>query len=116
MFWRSPSTSAATSRQSSCATCDSLSVKRLSPVDGKDEFTRDYVAQPLAAQATYLGTYPVSASLSRPFMAKIACNIAKDHGCDAILHTATRSQNSMRRFNGSLADLGFQGPFGSPSR
>jgi argininosuccinate synthase len=47
-------------------------------------------------------------------MAKVACEIAAENKCDMILHTSNRSQNSLRRFNGALSSLGFQGSFGSP--
>jgi argininosuccinate synthase len=94
--------------------CARLNIRSII-VDRRDEFAEKYVLAALTAQATYLGTYPLSASLSRPLMARVAYQVAEEEGCDAILHTATRSQNSLRRFNGALSDLGFAGRYGSPS-
>ena len=93
--------------------CELLGIRSVI-ADCRVEFVEEYVLAALAAQATYLGTYPLSASLSRPLMARVAIQVAEEEGCDAILHTATRSQNSLRRFNGALSDLGFDGPYGSP--
>src|SRR5690606_4338863 len=62
----------------------------------------------------YLGTYPISASLSRPFLAKTALDYANETGFSALLHTATSYQNSLRRFNGALRHLGTALNYGSP--
>jgi argininosuccinate synthase len=83
-------------------------------LDRREEFARDFVIPAIAAQATYLGSHPISASLSRPLMAKVACEVAAEHGCNIVVHTSNRSQNSLRRFNGALSSLGFAGLFGSP--
>jgi argininosuccinate synthase len=56
----------------------------------------------------------VCASLSRPLIARLACEISVRHNCDIIVHTSNSSQNSLRRFNGALGALGFRGMFGSP--
>jgi argininosuccinate synthase len=93
--------------------CDHLDIRSV-VVDRRAEFAEEYVLATLAAHGTYLGSYPISASLSRPLMARVALQVAEAEGCDAILHTATRSQNSLRRFNGALSDLRFGGPYGSP--
>jgi argininosuccinate synthase len=93
--------------------CDHLDIRSVI-VDRRAEFAEEYVMATLAARGTYLGSYPISASLSRPLMARVALQVAEAEGCDAILHTATRSQNSLRRFNGALSDLRFGGPYGSP--
>ncbi|SFB65231.1 argininosuccinate synthase-related protein [Azotobacter beijerinckii] len=82
--------------------------------DAKDAFANDFVAPSIIAQATYLGTHPICASLSRPLIARVAYDIAMREGCDMLLHTSSRSQNSLRRFNGALAALGFKGNYGSP--
>ena len=39
-------------------------------IDAKEEFAREYVFQAIKANALYMGTYPVSSSLSRPLIAK----------------------------------------------
>jgi argininosuccinate synthase len=83
-------------------------------VDKAQEFAEEFVIPAIQAQATYLGTFPISASLSRPLIARTACDFAKLHDCGVILHTSNTSQNSLRRFNGALRDLGFEGRYGSP--
>nr|WP_026414524.1 argininosuccinate synthase-related protein [Actinomadura oligospora] len=77
-------------------------------------FADEFVAPAIAAQAVYLGMHPVSSSLSRPLLARAAVELAEDVGAQLVLHTANRSQNSLRRLNTSIAALGFDGHFGSP--
>lgn len=86
----------------------------LKVVDAKEIFAVEAVAPAICAQARYLGTYPVSSSLSRPILAKIAVNVARELGCDAIIHTANQSQNSLRRLNGAIEQLDFDGCYGTP--
>jgi argininosuccinate synthase len=86
----------------------------LKVVDAKEMFAREAVAPAICAQARYLGIYPVSSSLSRPILAKIAVKVAHELGCEAIVHTANQSQNSLRRLNGAIAQLGFEGCYGTP--
>lgn len=86
----------------------------LKVVDAKEMFAREAVAPAIRAQARYLGIYPVSSSLSRPILAKIAVKVARELGCDAIVHTANQSQNSLRRLNGAIGQLGFDGCYGTP--
>lgn len=92
---------------------DRLSV-RLHVVDGAQLFADEYVRPAIAAQAVYLDTHPVSSSLSRPLIAKLAMGIAVGLGAWGVLHTANRSQNTLRRLNGALGLLGYQGHYGSP--
>lgn len=87
---------------------------RLEVVDARQEFATDFVLPALQAQAYYLGLYPVSSSLSRPLMAKVAIDVAGRYDAQAILHSAHPSQNTLRRINGSLELLGFAGAFGTP--
>jgi argininosuccinate synthase len=86
----------------------------LKVVDAKEMFALEAVAPAICAQARYLGIYPVSSSLSRPILAKIAVKVARELGCDAIVHTANQSQNSLRRLNGAIGQLGFEGCYGTP--
>ncbi len=86
----------------------------LTIVDAREMFAREAVAPAIRAQAKYLGMYPVSSSLSRPILAKVAVRVARELGCDAIVHTANQSQNSLRRLNGAIAQLGYSGCYGTP--
>ncbi|MGW7025163.1 argininosuccinate synthase-related protein [Streptomyces decoyicus] len=87
---------------------------RLHIIDGRQAFVEEFVRPAIAAQAVYLDTHPVSSTLSRPLIARLAVGLAEELGAIAILHTANRSQNTLRRLNGALALLGFSGPYGSP--
>ncbi|WP_262387202.1 2OG-Fe dioxygenase family protein [Streptomyces sp. TRM49041] len=83
-------------------------------LDRRAEFAERYVAPAIAAQAVYLGIHPVSSTLSRPLIARSAVDLARSLGAQAVLHTANRSQNTLRRLNGALGLLGYEGAFGSP--
>ncbi|MFR0687888.1 argininosuccinate synthase-related protein [Enterobacterales bacterium AE_CKDN230030158-1A_HGKHYDSX7] len=83
-------------------------------VDGCSAFVEEAVLPALQSNAQYLGMYPISSSLSRPIIARVAVETAHKLGCGAILHTANQSQNSLRRLNGAIKQLGFTGFSGSP--
>ncbi|MEW2634986.1 argininosuccinate synthase domain-containing protein [Streptomyces sp. NPDC048389] len=82
-------------------------------MDRREEFAGQYVGPAIAAQAVHLGIHPVSSTLSRPLIAKSAVELARALGAQAVLHTADRSQNTLRRLNGALSLLGYEGAFGS---
>ncbi|WP_439853857.1 argininosuccinate synthase-related protein [Pseudomonas yamanorum] len=86
----------------------------LKVVDGRSSFLEEAVLPAIQANAKYLGIHPISSSLSRPVIARFAVEIADKLTCGAILHTANQSQNSLRRLNGSIKSLGYEGYFGSP--
>jgi argininosuccinate synthase len=83
-------------------------------IDGREIFAEEFVRPAIAAQAVYLDTHPVSSTLSRPLIARLAVDLAKDLAASAVLHTANRSQNTLRRLNRALGLLGFAGRYGSP--
>ncbi|WP_225845440.1 argininosuccinate synthase-related protein [Streptomyces sp. HPF1205] len=83
-------------------------------VDARETFAQEFVRPAIAAQAVYLDTHPVSSTLSRPLIARVAVELARQVGAPVVLHTANRSQNSLRRLNGALGQLGFAGWYGSP--
>jgi argininosuccinate synthase len=87
---------------------------QLQVVDAREEFIEKGVVPAIRAQAKYLGIYPISSSLTRPIMAAAAIRVAKTLGCEAIVHTANQSQNSLRRLNGAIAQQGFTGWYGTP--
>jgi argininosuccinate synthase len=87
---------------------------RLIVVDSKEIFAEEAVLPAIAAQARYLGIYPISASLSRPIIAREAIKLATLYNSQTILHTANQSQNSLRRLNGAITQLGFEGYYGTP--
>ncbi len=81
-----------------------------------DEFLNNYVLNSIHAYAKYLGGHPLSASLSRPLIVKHAFEYINQNNLNSavLLHTSNNSQNSLRRFNNSLKDLGYKGLYGSP--
>ncbi|MEU2110110.1 argininosuccinate synthase-related protein [Streptomyces sp. NPDC019507] len=87
---------------------------KLHVFDCRERFARDFVAPAISAQAVYLDLHPVSSSLSRPLIAQCAAEFAHSLGAQAVLHTANRSQNTLRRLNGALRSLGYAGLYGSP--
>ena len=83
-------------------------------VDGRDRFVHEAVLPAIRANAQYKGMYPISSSLSRPIISQFAVEHANKLGCGAIVHTANQSQNSLRRLNGAIEQLGFAGYYGTP--
>ena len=82
-------------------------------IDARDEFVNDFVYPAILNQGIYLKRHPLSASLSRPLFAKKAMKVAKEYNAQAIIHCATSTQNSLRRFNLTLEHLNFDGVYGS---
>jgi argininosuccinate synthase len=83
-------------------------------LDCRKEFAEEFVYASILAGGKYLGQHPISASLSRPLIARIGVEFARSVEAKFLLHTANQSQNSLRRLNGAISDLGFEGYFGSP--
>ncbi|THF56236.1 argininosuccinate synthase-related protein [Pseudothauera rhizosphaerae] len=100
-------------RQDMAAIAEQFGVE-LHIVDAKREFSEDAVLPAIYANARYLGIYPISSSLSRPIIARQAVELAKALCCDAIVHTANQSHNSLRRLNGAIEQCGYKGYFGTP--
>jgi argininosuccinate synthase len=73
--------------------------------DAKEEFVRDYVAPAIKANARYQGGYPLFTSLGRPLLAKIACDVAREHGADTIAHGCTGKGNDQVRIEATIATL-----------
>ena len=78
-------------------------------VDAQKNFIEHSIVSAIQAQAMYLNDYPISSSLSRPIIVSNAVKVANELGCDAILHTANQSQNSLRRINGAIEASGYSG-------
>ena len=83
-------------------------------LDYRKEFVEEFVCPSILAGGRYLGQHPISASLSRPLIARVGVEFGRSVGAKCLLHTANQSQNSLRRLNGAISDLGFEGYFGSP--
>jgi len=74
-------------------------------VDAKEEFARDYIAPAIKANARYQGGYPLFTTLGRPLIAKIACDVAREHGADTIAHGATGKGNDQVRIDATVVTL-----------
>ena len=74
-------------------------------VDAREEFARDYVVPAIKANALYGGGYPLFTSLARPLIAKLAVEVAREHGCDTIAHGCTGKGNDQVRLDGTIAAL-----------
>lgn len=92
---------------------DKLSVQWVC-LNAKAELVSDFILPSIYCQGAYLGGHPISASLSRPLIAKKSMQFCQKHDFKIILHTSTPSQNSLRRFDSAFMLLDFSGGFGSP--
>jgi argininosuccinate synthase len=82
--------------------------------EGLKEFTEGFINKSIQNGGRYGDGHYLSASLTRPFIAQVAYNLALKEGSNCILHSAVPTQNSLRRFNNSLEYLNFEGYYGSP--
>ncbi|CAN5123074.1 argininosuccinate synthase [soil metagenome] len=67
-------------------------------VDAKDEYATDFVAPAIAANAMYMGKYPLVSALSRPLITRHLVAVAKEHGAVGIAHGCTGKGNDQVRF------------------
>src|ERR1039458_13135 len=57
-----------------------LGVTNVKIVDGKENFANMFIAPALKANALYQGVYPLATALSRPYIAKILVDAAREEG------------------------------------
>jgi argininosuccinate synthase len=67
-------------------------------VDATAEFAEDFVGPAIAANALYMGKYPLVSALSRPLITRHLVRTARAHGADAIAHGCTGKGNDQVRF------------------
>jgi argininosuccinate synthase len=67
-------------------------------VDAKTEFADDFVAPAIAANALYMGKYPLVSALSRPLITRHLVRVASETGASAIGHGCTGKGNDQVRF------------------
>ncbi len=67
--------------------------------DAKEEFATGYIFPAIKANALYMGTYPVSSSLSRPLIAKKLVEVAEMEDAQAVAHGCTGKGNDQVRFD-----------------
>ncbi len=73
--------------------------------DLKKEFSEQYLAKALKANALYEGVYPLISALSRPLIAKVLVDIAASVGASAVAHGCTGKGNDQVRFDVSIKTL-----------
>ncbi|MEO8323491.1 MAG: argininosuccinate synthase [Actinomycetota bacterium] len=74
-------------------------------IDARTEFVDGYLMPALKMNALYQGRYPLVSALSRPLIAKILVDIARETGATAVAHGCTGKGNDQVRFEVSLAAL-----------
>ena len=67
--------------------------------DAKEDFAVNYLFPAIKANALYMGTYPVSSSLSRPLIASKVMEIAEMEEAQAVAHGCTGKGNDQVRFD-----------------
>ena len=73
--------------------------------DARREFAADYVLPAIRANALYGGGYPLFTALARPLIARLAVEMAREHGCDTIAHGCTGKGNDQVRIDATIATL-----------
>ncbi|TET87529.1 MAG: argininosuccinate synthase, partial [Dehalococcoidia bacterium] len=74
-------------------------------VDARETFVNHFLFPALQADAIYQGRYPLATALSRPLMAKLLVDTAREEGASAIAHGCTGKGNDQVRFDVSVAAL-----------
>jgi argininosuccinate synthase len=73
--------------------------------DAREEFVHKYVFPTLRAGAVYQGVYPLATALSRPLIAKLLVETARQEGAGAVTHGCTGKGNDQVRFEVGIAAL-----------
>ncbi len=73
--------------------------------DAKEAFVNHFVFLALQADALYEGQYPLATALSRPLMAKLLVDTAREEGASAVAHGCTGKGNDQVRFDVSVNAL-----------
>ncbi len=74
-------------------------------IDAKALFANEFVLPALQANLLYEGKYPLISALSRPLIAKILVQIAKEEGAVAVAHGCTGKGNDQVRFDVAFTAL-----------
>ena len=82
-----------------------IGAKKVYLIDAKKEFAEEFIFPTLFANGLYEGRYAMSASLSRPLIAKKLVEIAEKEGAEYVAHGATGKGNDQVRFEVSIAAL-----------
>ena len=74
-------------------------------IDARRRFVDDFIVPALKANALYQGRYPLVSALSRPLIAELLVETARNTGATAVAHGCTGKGNDQVRFEVSLAAL-----------
>jgi len=74
-------------------------------VDARTAFVEGYVLPALKMNALYQGRYPLVSALSRPLIASILVDVAREAGAAAVAHGCTGKGNDQVRFEVALGAL-----------
>ncbi|GAI81537.1 unnamed protein product, partial [marine sediment metagenome] len=74
-------------------------------IDAKELFVKYFIFPALQANALYEGQYPLATALSRPLMAKLLVDVAREEGASAVAHGCTGKGNDQVRFDVSVNAL-----------
>jgi argininosuccinate synthase len=74
-----------------------LGVTNVRIIDGKENFANMFLAPALKANALYQGVYPLATALSRPYIAKILVDAAREEGTSYVAHGSTGKGNDQVR-------------------
>jgi argininosuccinate synthase len=73
--------------------------------DARETFLREYAFRALMAGAVYQGHYPLATALSRPLIAHLLVEVARQEGARAVAHGCTGKGNDQVRFDVSVQAL-----------
>jgi argininosuccinate synthase len=74
-------------------------------VDARTDYVERFVWPALKMNALYQGLYPLVSALSRPLIAEVLVDVARETGADAVAHGCTGKGNDQVRFEVSLGAL-----------
>ncbi len=75
-------------------------------VDAREAFVNEFVFPALQADAVYQDVYPLATALSRPLIARLLVEVARQEGATAVAHGCTGKGNDQVRFDVVTAALG----------
>ncbi|MEO9872065.1 argininosuccinate synthase [Ekhidna sp.] len=81
-----------------------LGAKEAIMIDAKEDFA-ELCAEAIKANADYQGGYALGCPLGRVMIAKIAIEVAEQHGCQVVAHGCTGKGNDQVRFEGYMTTL-----------
>lgn len=87
------------------ARADALGAVEARVVDAREAFVEDFVWPALRMNALYQGLYPLVSALSRPLIAKVLAQVARETSSDAVAHGCTGKGNDQVRFEVALGAL-----------